>query len=86
MVQGMGLKLTGQNEKDDPVHHKNGPEDWHVEDLEPTANERNDNSPRRPVPELELGESANKWPKFLILLGGEGTNGAILHLVVERIV
>jgi hypothetical protein len=38
------------------------------------------------VPELELGQAADEGAELLVLLGREGADGAILHVVVERIV
>lgn len=80
------LKLTGKNEEDNPVHDQHGPEDGHVEHLEPTAHKRDGDGSGGPVPELELGESSNEGLKLLILLGGESAHGAILHLIVDLFV
>lgn len=81
-----GEELTGQNEEDDPVHNQNWPEHWNIEDLEPAAEEGDNNSPRGPVPELEFGKAANERLELLVLLGGESAYRAIFHLIVERFV
>lgn len=79
-------RLTGQNEEDDPVHDQDRPEDWDVEELEPTAEEGDDNGPGRPVPELELREAADEGLELLILLCGQSAYGTILHLIVDRFI
>jgi hypothetical protein len=38
------------------------------------------------VPELELGQAADEGAELLVLLGREAADGAVLHVVVERIV
>lgn len=81
----MGI-LTGQNKEDDPVHDQDRPEDGNVEDLKPRAGKRDDNGAGGPVPELELGESADKGLELLVAFRGEGADVAVLHVVVELIV
>lgn len=76
------MALTSQDKEDDPVHDQNGPEDGHVEELEPGAEKRDDDGPRGPVPELELGQAADKGLELFVLPGGEGTDGAVLHVIV----
>jgi hypothetical protein len=65
----LDLLAHGQEEKDEPVHDQNGPENWHVEDLEPTTGKADDNGAGGPVPELELGKSADEGLEFLVGLG-----------------
>ena len=77
---------TRQDKQHEPVHDQHGPEDGHVEDLEPAARKRDDDSAGGRVPELELGQAADEWAELLVALGREGADGAVLHLVVERIV
>lgn len=38
------------------------------------------------MPKLELGQASNEWPEFLVLLRGERTNRAVLHLSVDGLV
>lgn len=80
------VQLTGQNEKNDPVHDQNRPEDGDVEDLEPTADEGDENGTGCPVPELELGKASDEGLELLVLLGREGAHGAVFHLIVDRFV
>jgi hypothetical protein len=81
----LDLFAHGQEEEDDPVEEQNGPENGHIEDLEPAAQERNNNSPRSPVPELELRKAADERLELLVGLGGEGAHGPILHLIIKFI-
>lgn len=78
--------LTRQEEENEPVHNQNRPENRDVEDLEPTADKSQRNDSRCRVPELELGQTANKGPKFLVRLCGQRANGAVLHLGVHGLV
>ncbi|KAI6755111.1 hypothetical protein HG531_004217 [Fusarium graminearum] len=73
---------TIKEEKDEPVHNQDGPENWHVENLEPTAGEADDNGSGGPVPELKLGKSADEGLELLIGLGRQGAYRAILHIIV----
>lgn len=79
-------KLTRKDEQHEPVHDQYRPEDRHVEDLEPAAPERNDDSAGGRVPELELGQSADEGAELLVLLGGERPDRAVLHVVVHGLV
>lgn len=78
----LDLLAHGQEEKDEPVHNQDGPENWHVENLEPTAGEADDNGSGGPVPELKLRKSADKGLELLIGLGRQGAYRAILHIIV----
>lgn len=77
---------TGQDKEDEPVHDKDGPEDGDVEDVEPAADERNDDGSSCLVPELELGEAADEWPEFFVLLGRQTARGPVFHFIVENVV
>lgn len=79
------MQRTGEDEKHEPVHNQHGPEHGNVEDLEPAAEEGNGNSAGGRMPKLELGKAADEGPELLVLLGGEGTDRAVLHFRVERI-
>ena len=79
------LRLTGQNEEDEPVHDQNGPKHGNVEDLEPAAQEGNSNGASSAVPELELGQSSNERPELLIPLSGQAAGTAVFHLVVKHV-
>ena len=78
--------LTGEHKEDDPIHDQDGPEDRHVEDFEPGAEEANADGAGRPVPELELGKSADEGAELLVLLGRQAARGPVFHLTVYRIV
>lgn len=78
----MHVEPTGKEEKHEPVHEQHRPENWHVEDLPPTAEEADGDGPRGPVPELEFGKAADKGLEFVIGARGKGARGAILHVVV----
>lgn len=80
------MTLTREDKENEPVHDQDGPEDGHVKDGEPSADERDANGPRGPVPELELGKTPDEGLELLVLLGRQSADGAILHLVIERIV
>lgn len=82
---GITLRLTGQNEEDEPVHDQNGPEHGNIENLKPAAEEGNGNGTGSTVPELELGQAADERPELLIPLGGQAASTAIFHLVVEHV-
>ncbi|KAJ8125008.1 hypothetical protein O1611_g8632 [Lasiodiplodia mahajangana] len=59
------LYRTSQDEEDEPVHDQDGPEDRDVEDIEPTARERDGDSASSLVPELELWQATDEGPEFL---------------------
>lgn len=80
------MQLTRQEEQDEPVHNQNRPEHRDVEDLEPAADEPDDDRSGRGVPELELGESSDKRPELLVLLGRQVSNCAILHLIIQSLI
>lgn len=80
------MELTSQEEEDEPVHDQNGPENWHVKDLEPAAEEADDDSSGGPVPELELRKSTNEGLELLVMLGWKGAHRAVLHLVIGLVV
>lgn len=83
---GKNGEPTRQDEQHEPVHDQDGPEDGHVEDLEPAAHKGDDDGAGGRVPELKLGQAADEGPELLVLLGRERADGAVLHVVVERIV
>ncbi len=85
-MNNRGLYRTSQDEEDKPVHDQDRPKDRDIEDIEPAADERNDDGASCLVPEFELGKATDKWPELLVLLGGETTGGSILHLIVKDIV
>lgn len=68
--------LTGQRKQNKPVHDQNRPEDGDIKDREPAAHEANGDGAGGRVPELELGQTADKRPELVVLLGGEGGSGA----------
>jgi hypothetical protein len=78
----LDLLAHGQEEEDEPVHDQDGPENWHVENLEPTAGKADDNGSGGPVPELEFGKSADEGLELLIRLGRQCAYRAILHIIV----
>lgn len=73
--EGIGI-LTRQHKQDNPVDHKNRPEDGDVKDREPAAHEADGDGAGGRVPELELGQAADEWPELVVLLGGEAGGGA----------
>lgn len=82
----LDLPPHGQEDQDQPVNDKNGPEDGQVEDLAPAAGESNADGAGRRVPELELGQAAHKGLELLIALGGErrcARRHAVLHIRVR---
>lgn len=79
-VNGDGRMLTCQNEKDDPVHDEDGPENRHVEDLKPAAQKGDTNGAGGCVPEFEFGQAADEWAELLILLCRQATSTSIFHV------
>ena len=82
----LDLPPHGQEDQDQPVNYKNGPEDGQVEDLAPAAGEGDADGAGRRVPELELGQAAHKGLELLIALGGErrcARRHAVLHIRVR---
>jgi hypothetical protein len=79
-------RLTGQDEKDNPVHDENGPENGHVEDLKPCAEKGNDNGASGPVPKLELGQSADEGFEFFVAFRGKRADVSVFHVILEVIV
>jgi hypothetical protein len=67
----LDLPPHGQEDQDQPVHDKDGPEDRQVEDLAPAAGESNADGAGRRVPELKLGKAADERLELLVALGGE---------------
>lgn len=63
--------LTRQDEENKPVENQDRPEYGDVEDLEPSAEERNGNGASGPVPELELRQSTNERFELLIMSSGQ---------------
>ena len=82
----MVIERTGKHKEYNPVHDQDGPEDRHVEDLEPGAEEGDADSAGRAVPELELGQPADERAELLVLLGRQTARRPIFHLAVYRIV
>lgn len=79
-VEGYASELTGQDKENDPVHDQDGPEDGDVEDLEPAAQEGDNDGAGGGVPELELGKAADEGAELLVLLGGETSGATIFHV------
>lgn len=79
-------RLTRQGKQNQPVDHQDWPEHWDIEDREPGTDEPNGDGSGCRVPELELGEAADKWPELLVLFRGETPSRAVLHLVVYELV
>jgi hypothetical protein len=82
----LDLPPHGQEDQDQPVNDKNGPEDGQVEDLAPAAGKGNADGAGRRVPELELGQAADKGLELLVALGGERRCArwhAVLHVRVR---
>lgn len=82
----LDLLAHGQDKEDNPVEDEYWPEDGDVEDLEPGADEANGNSASGPVPELELGKTADEGLELFVSLGRQGADGSILHVILEVIV
>lgn len=81
-----GGQHTSKEEEDHPVGDQDRPEHGDVEEGNPGGDEAEENSASGPVPELKLGKAADEGPELLILPGGESSHGAILHLIIDRIV
>lgn len=64
--------LTCQTEQNHPVNHQHRPKDGQIENLKPTRQKTAHDHPRRTMPKLKLGQSPDKGPELLILLGGQG--------------
>lgn len=67
----LNLAAHRQDKEDDPVDDENGPEDGDVEDGEPAADEADGDCAGRGVPELELGEAADKGAELVVLFCGK---------------
>ena len=76
----LDLPPHGQEDQDQPVNDKNGPEDGQVENLAPATGKSNADGAGGRVPELELGQAAHEGLELLIALGGE-RRGACRHAV-----
>lgn len=59
---------TGQSKENQPINDQDGPKDGHVKDLEPRADETDDERSRGRIPELELGQAPDEGSKLLVLL------------------
>lgn len=80
---GWGPSLTGERKKHDPVDDQHGPEDRHVEHLEPGAKKGDQDGARRADPELEFRQAPDEGAELLVLLDWQGR----AHVVVlERLV
>lgn len=77
-------RLTGQREKNDPIHHQDRPEDRDVEHLKPSTQEANGHRPRSAVPEFEFRQAADEGAEFLVPRRWEG--GALGVTVFEAFV
>lgn len=86
LQENFAIRLTGEDEEHEPVHDQDGPENWHVENLKPTAHKRDGDGAGGRVPELELGKPSNEGAEFLVLPRGKGSDRSVLHVVVESIV
>jgi len=82
----LDLLLHGKEEQDEPVDDENGPEHRDIEEGEEAADQGDGDGASSRVPELEFGESPDEGAELLVLLGREGADRAVLHIVVERIV
>lgn len=65
----LDLPTHGQNEKNDPVHDENRPENWNIEKFEPGTEKPDRNGSGRAVPKFELWQPSNEWSELLIGLG-----------------
>lgn len=77
----LNLTTHGQHEQHDPVDHQDWPEHRNIKDLKPGAEKANGNRPGRTMPELELGQTADKRTELIILIGGEAAHSAIFEIV-----
>lgn len=82
----LNLLAHGQDEKDNPVHDENGPENRHVEDLKPCADKGDDDGTSCPVPKLELGKSADKRLELFVAFCGKSADASVFHVILEVIV
>ncbi len=80
------MRHTRQSEEDQPVDEQYGPEDGHVAEREPGAEEGDGDGTRRGIPELELGQAADERPELLVLLGRQRAGRPVLHLIVHQFV
>jgi len=71
-----------QSKQNQPINHQNRPENWDIEDREPSAYKANSNSSRGRVPELELWEAADEGTELLVLFRREAAGRAVFHLGV----
>lgn len=65
---------TGQSKQDQPINDQDGPKDGDIEELEPSADEADDERSRGRIPELKLRQASNERSELLILLGGKPTD------------
>lgn len=79
-------RLTGQEEQDEPVHNQHRPEHRNIKDLEPAADEADEDDTGGRVPELELWQPSNEGPELLVLLCRQGPSRAVLHLVIDGLI
>lgn len=73
-------KHTRQHKQNYPVNNQHRPEDGDIEDGKPRANKGNGNGASGRVPELELRQTADEWPEFLVLLGREAGGSGVTVL------
>lgn len=80
------LPPHGQEHQDQPVHHQHRPEDRQVENLAPTAREREGDRACRGVPEFELRQASHEGLEFLVGFcgqrGGLACGHAVFHVRV----
>lgn len=76
----LDLSSHRQHKQNYPVNNQHRPEDGDIEDGKPRANKGNGNGASGRVPELELRQTADEWPEFLVLLGREAGGSGVTVL------
>lgn len=75
-------KLTRQRKQYNEIHHQHGPKHRHIEDRKPRAHKTDRNGSCGRMPELELGQSADKRTKLFVLLDGQTTLAVLQAFVL----
>lgn len=62
-MTNLDLTLHGDAEEHDEVHHKDGPEHWHVKGIEERANHSDHDAFCRRMPELTTTKKEKDYPR-----------------------
>ena len=71
ILGGSEREHTRQTKQDKPINQQQRPKHRNIKDLGPRAQEPDRDRPRRRVPELKLGQSADEGSELVVLFCGE---------------